>query len=336
MHQWGIHHEDVLMKMFMYSLEGDAREWYRSLPPASISSLEQFHVAFSKHCKRFFPADLLFENCCEEFGSHIRQSLISSSSSENKRDFSIEEVEEDSVTYESSSDPFIQKDDVGNYINDEIDDNKALDTSCIILGDSVSHCYDTSVVLCSHKYLINYEESDVEGHEQVFPLPSEIVEQQEIYKSEDDILELERGKTSNAEDIPIHFKQQDEKYQEYFVSLYGCESHDFHESFQRGQEQLSLVYNAYLTQQQLCPLNQLEAFHEFQDPIARWMDSYFSKIPKVESFSMIIICNCKYQMPANFLSHLIYPLWIILNSDMHRVMVLSQMFSWFHWKWNYT
>ena len=28
MQQWGIHHEDVLMKMFIHSLEGDAREWY--------------------------------------------------------------------------------------------------------------------------------------------------------------------------------------------------------------------------------------------------------------------------------------------------------------------
>jgi hypothetical protein len=85
-------------------------------------------------------------------------------------------MEEDSVTYESSSDPFIQKYDVGNYINYEIDDNKALDTSFNILGDSDSHCYDIYIVLCSHKHLINYEESDVEGHEQVFPLPSEIVE----------------------------------------------------------------------------------------------------------------------------------------------------------------
>jgi hypothetical protein len=220
------------MNMFMYSLEGDAREWYRSLPPAIISSLEQFHAAFSKHCKSFFPTDLLFEDCCEEFGSHIRKPLISSSSSENKRDFSVEEVEEDSVTYESSSDPFFQKDDVENSINDEIDDNNTLDTSCIILGDSVSRCYDTYVVLCSHKDLTNYEESDVEGHEQVVPLPSEIVEQQEIYKSGDDILELERGKTSNVEDIPILFKQQDEQYHEYFVALYGCESHDFHELFQ--------------------------------------------------------------------------------------------------------
>jgi hypothetical protein len=40
MHQWEIHHEDVLMKMFMFSLDEDAREWYRSLPPASMSSLE--------------------------------------------------------------------------------------------------------------------------------------------------------------------------------------------------------------------------------------------------------------------------------------------------------
>jgi hypothetical protein len=28
MDQLDIHHEDVLLKMFMYSLEGDARQWY--------------------------------------------------------------------------------------------------------------------------------------------------------------------------------------------------------------------------------------------------------------------------------------------------------------------
>jgi hypothetical protein len=32
MHQWGIHHEDLLMNMFMYSLEGDAHKWYQSCP----------------------------------------------------------------------------------------------------------------------------------------------------------------------------------------------------------------------------------------------------------------------------------------------------------------
>jgi hypothetical protein len=204
MHQWGIHHEDVLMNMFMYSLEGYSREWYRSLPLASISSLEQFHVAFNKHCKWFFSADLLFENCFEEFESHIPQSFMSSSSSESKGDFLVEEMEEDLVTYESSSDHFIEKDDVGNYINDEIDDKKDLDTSFIIPCDSDSHCYDTFVLICSNKYFINCEESYVEGHEHVFPLPFEIVEKKEIYKPEDDILELEQGQANNVGDIPIH------------------------------------------------------------------------------------------------------------------------------------
>jgi hypothetical protein len=132
MHQLGIHHEDVLMKMFMYSLEGEACEWFRSLLPSSISSLKYFHVAFNNHCKKYFSADLLFEHCYEQFGSYIQNSIISSSSSENERDILFEEVEEDLVTYESFSNSVIQKDDVGNYINDEINDNKALDTFSII------------------------------------------------------------------------------------------------------------------------------------------------------------------------------------------------------------
>jgi hypothetical protein len=74
------------MNMFMYSLEGDAREWYRSFPPDNISSLEQFHATFSEHCKRFYPADLLFENCCEEFGSYIQQSITNSCSSIDEGD----------------------------------------------------------------------------------------------------------------------------------------------------------------------------------------------------------------------------------------------------------
>jgi hypothetical protein len=52
MRQWEIHHEDVLLKMFMFSLAGDARKWYHSLPPASISSLNgvpcSFHRLLSK------------------------------------------------------------------------------------------------------------------------------------------------------------------------------------------------------------------------------------------------------------------------------------------------
>ena len=54
MDQLDIHHEDVLLKMFMYSLEGNARQWYRSLPISSISSIKDFHVAFYVYCKRIY------------------------------------------------------------------------------------------------------------------------------------------------------------------------------------------------------------------------------------------------------------------------------------------
>jgi hypothetical protein len=95
MHQMNIQHEDVLMKLFMYSLEGDAREWYRSLPPSSISSLKEFHATFSNHCKRLFSADLLFENCCEEFEVYVQHAVgFFPSDCKDVRDVYVEEIEE--------------------------------------------------------------------------------------------------------------------------------------------------------------------------------------------------------------------------------------------------
>lgn len=52
MHRLNIDHEDVLIKLFRFSLEGDAREWCRTLPVASIHSLKYFHTAFNNHCKQ--------------------------------------------------------------------------------------------------------------------------------------------------------------------------------------------------------------------------------------------------------------------------------------------
>jgi hypothetical protein len=69
MDQLDIHHEDVLLKMFMYSLEGEARQWYRSLHVSSISSLNDFHAAFHSFCKRIYPVECLLNDCCEQFKS---------------------------------------------------------------------------------------------------------------------------------------------------------------------------------------------------------------------------------------------------------------------------
>jgi hypothetical protein len=77
MHQWEIHHEDVLLKMFMFSLAGDARKWYHSLPPASISSLSEFHAAFTAYCQEFYPSVLVCHNCSEGYHNSIPDEVVS-------------------------------------------------------------------------------------------------------------------------------------------------------------------------------------------------------------------------------------------------------------------
>jgi hypothetical protein len=67
MHRLQVVHEDVQIRLFCFSLEGIARDWYQSLPIASISSLADFHAAFHVFCKGIFPADLLYPQCCHEF-----------------------------------------------------------------------------------------------------------------------------------------------------------------------------------------------------------------------------------------------------------------------------
>jgi hypothetical protein len=77
MHQWEIHHEDVLLKMFMFSLAGDARKWYHSLPPASISSLSEFHEAFTTYCQELYPSELICHNYCEGYHNYIQDKVVS-------------------------------------------------------------------------------------------------------------------------------------------------------------------------------------------------------------------------------------------------------------------
>jgi hypothetical protein len=97
MHQWEIHHEDVLLNMFMFSLAGDAREWYHSLPPASISSLGEFHAAFNRHCQKFYSSKLICHNCCEEYKDCVQGMTVSNESCENES-YEDESCEEEGYT----------------------------------------------------------------------------------------------------------------------------------------------------------------------------------------------------------------------------------------------
>ena len=57
-------HEDSLMKMFMVSLEGNARSWYEGLQAGSLYSLRDFHTVFHEHFKAKYHSLLLIPACC--------------------------------------------------------------------------------------------------------------------------------------------------------------------------------------------------------------------------------------------------------------------------------
>jgi len=65
-------YEDVLIKLFKFSLEGHASAWCQSLPAASVHSLKNFHHAFNLYYKTIFHAENMFEHCCEAFHLDIQ------------------------------------------------------------------------------------------------------------------------------------------------------------------------------------------------------------------------------------------------------------------------
>ena len=63
-HKLGLElHEDSLMKMFMISLEGNARSWYEGLPLGSFYSLRDFYTIFHEHSKDQYLSLLLIQDC---------------------------------------------------------------------------------------------------------------------------------------------------------------------------------------------------------------------------------------------------------------------------------
>ena len=68
----GFIHEDVLIKLFRFSLQEHAREWCQSLPVGSIHSLKEFHTTFHHHFRKFYPVDSIFDNCCNESEFHLQ------------------------------------------------------------------------------------------------------------------------------------------------------------------------------------------------------------------------------------------------------------------------
>jgi hypothetical protein len=86
MQQLDIQHEDIRMKLFMYSLQGDVCIWYHSLEPSSISSLKEFHAAFNIHCQKFYSSELICHSCCEEYKDCVHDIIDSYEGCDNEED----------------------------------------------------------------------------------------------------------------------------------------------------------------------------------------------------------------------------------------------------------
>jgi hypothetical protein len=128
--QLDVYHEDALMKMFVYSLDGDAQKWYRLLPTSNISSLKEFHATFNKYCKRYYSTDTLLKDCCERFKSYIQQTVECSS---------CEELCEDLVEKEIKKELVLEENILDSYVQEELETEK--DNQEIIEDESVPHNY---------------------------------------------------------------------------------------------------------------------------------------------------------------------------------------------------
>jgi hypothetical protein len=87
----------------MYSLEGDSCKWYQSLPPGSISSLEQFHAAFNMHCQKIYSSEFICHSCCEEYKDYV-QDIVDSYEGYENEEYALDEESIFSLPCSSASD----------------------------------------------------------------------------------------------------------------------------------------------------------------------------------------------------------------------------------------
>jgi hypothetical protein len=207
MDQLDIHHEDVLLKMFMYSLEGDARQWYRSLPISSISSLKDFHVVFHSYCKRIYPAKLLLDDCCEQ---------IKSLSTNDWKNFS-DEIHEDICQKNEAQDGF----------------DSFQDVSCNLSGDhheefaAANPCEDQFFI--KETFVVNHLEDHTAYIHKSSSLSLDMYQSSPVYDEYDDDLEILDPKVHDV-------KQFDQQFHEGIESIVREESELVYDNYSSESE----------------------------------------------------------------------------------------------------
>jgi hypothetical protein len=260
------------------SLDGDARQWYFSLPHSSISSLKEFHSVFKEHYKRYFSIEFLFENCCEEFEKDIQHTVSVSSYYKAEIDVSVEEIKENSYLSFPSF-PLLKVDFVGcSY--DEENGNNAVHAFFLVTNVYKNHSSDDIVVPNVDKdQPILDEYSDDEEHF-FTKAHTQLISSQPIYGNEEDKEELHQH--FSLPPIDEHKSPRISELKQHMSSYGSYEDYHF-------------VEKSVFIEEQDCLLKQLKVCHVLQDLVAIWMDSLLAKVPIVVTLGISLICSseCK-------------------------------------------
>jgi hypothetical protein len=376
-HRLQIIHEDVKIKLFKYSLEGIALDWCRSLPASSIHSLASFHYAFHLFCKDEFPAEGLFEDCCDEFDKHVQQEVVFSSVCQdenyvvkedlhdtNKNCIAVNASDLISITpaafdlheetvREGVFSTLFQE--VAYDMFSPVIGEKDLKTVCLSLQDSGVFCSpivdkyadaveqtltSKDVDLSSSQPIYDIYESDFD---EPFSLP--IKERHHVVISHSMFAEdIEYDEFNLAEDfrssllfIMPHEQKIEITYEE-DIEKEGISNPISSQLFSNLQEPVYgshiLEVEEILEQQAEVTVFGYQSISSFYDPVAIYMEMFFMEVFSCAIFRIKVDGDCKYVLQVEILLHIMkFPLNFIC---MQRILVISLMLSWLHWKHDVT
>jgi hypothetical protein len=319
MHRLQVVHEDVQIRLFCFSLEGIARDWYRSLPNASVSSLADFHAAFHVFCKDHFPADLLFPECCHEFNL---------SKSELQGEYAAEE-------------------------NTLHHDQEIIDSPHDNLSDAFDIISNASTDVCCHEDEIVPSEK-FEDVEQNDILASDIFRSVKLEEDSLQFPDLQGLSNLQLEQVNhdpecIDVAAAYVMSSTYFSDLQKKVDHSTYEKSDggedlKGPDQQSILYASPTDLEQPAFNNELikdsfqhlfnlqldQQFNEvllcdFDDPIAVYLDFMSSINPRI----FLLEGDCLYPLFKHLFCMIWFPLFFGSRSS---IMALKKFLTWLHWK----
>ena len=347
MHRLQVVHEDVQTRRFCFSLEGISLHWCQSLPTASISSLAEFHAAFNLFCKTKFPVDLLYPECCHEFSL-----LYKDPNTQEKYvpagDISHHDKEINDSHYDNLSNAF------------GIISNASTVVSChedhIFISQNFKDVEQTNKTIAD-----SFRSTEVDEDSLQSPYLQGLSNLQLEHENHDPewidaIVDTshESLNPNNKEDLNPGFESVAHVMSSsHFLNLQEKVDHNTYEESDGGEElnspdQQFIVYVSpidleqpafnnvinkgsfqYLFNLQLEQQSKEVLFCEFDDPIARYLDSMSSINPKI------------FLSEGDCLHHLLKPLFCmiwpsLLFGSRSIMMTVNQFLTWLHWKFDLT